>query len=177
MQKEVKIPEGVEVDLRGFEVKVKGKLGEMKRNFKSPIFSKSVKIESGDGKIIVSTDDPRRRVKSEVGCIAAHIANMMKGVTKAWEYKLKIAFVHFPMTVKVVGNEVHITNFLGEKFARKAKILDGVKVEIKGEEIIITSPDLEKAGQTAANIEQATRISARDRRVFQDGCFLTERPS
>lgn len=176
MQKEVKIPQGTEVHVNGFEVKVKGKLGEVKRDFKSPLYVRSVKIEKKDDKIIVSTERPKRKIKSEVGCIASHITNMIKGVTKLWEYRLKIAFVHFPMTVKVVGNEIHISNFLGEKFARKANILDGVKVEIKGEDITVTSTDLEKAGQTAANIEVATKISSRDRRVFQDGCFLTKKP-
>ena len=35
--------------------------------------------------------------------------------------------------------------------------------------------DKEEVGQTALNIEQATRIKGKDPRVFQDGCYLFER--
>jgi len=49
-------------------------------------------------------------------------------------------------------------------------------VEIKGNQITISSNNVERAGQTAANIEKATKISKKDRRVFQDGCFITEKP-
>ena len=48
-------------------------------------------------------------------------------------------------------------------------------MEIKGDKVTVTGTDVEKAGQTAANIEQSTRISSRDRRVFQDGIFLVRR--
>jgi large subunit ribosomal protein L6 len=48
-------------------------------------------------------------------------------------------------------------------------------VAIKGDELIVTGINKEHVGQTAANIEQATRIKGRDPRVFQDGIYLTEK--
>ncbi|MFQ6010164.1 MAG: 50S ribosomal protein L6 [Candidatus Aenigmatarchaeota archaeon] len=175
MEKTVKIAEGTEVAVKGLKVNVKGERGELEKDFSSPIFSKLITIEKVDDKVVVKSKSDKRKVKAEVGCIAAHIRNMIKGVKDGWKYKLKIVYVHFPMTVKVSGDEVHITNFLGEKFPRKARILEGTKVEIKGDEITVTGTDIEKAGQTATNIEQATKVPARDRRVFQDGCFLVGR--
>ena len=48
-----------------------------------------------------------------------------------------------------------------------------VKVEVKNKvDVIVTGADIEKVGQTAANIERACRIRKRDRRVFQDGIYI-----
>jgi large subunit ribosomal protein L6 len=41
--------------------------------------------------------------------------------------------------------------------------------------VVLTGIDKEKVGNTAANIEHATRIRKRDPRVFQDGIYITER--
>ena len=79
------------------------------------------------------------------------------------------------MTLKVEKNYLIINNFLGEKTPRHAKILPEVSVDIKGPKVIVSSRNKESAGQTVANIEKATIVRKRDRRVFQDGIFLVER--
>ena len=66
------------------------------------------------------------------------------------------------------GNIFEIKNFFGERKPRIAKILAEVKVTIHGDIIEVTGTDLEKVSQTSANIEQATRITNRDKRVFMD---------
>lgn len=168
----IEIPKGVDVSMDGFKVGVNGKLGKVEKDFESPLFRNEVKIKKDGSKITVSCDSTKRKIKSMAGTIESHINNMINGVTKGYTYKLKIVFMHFPMTVKVAGREVHVQNFLGEKSSRSAKILGNVKVVIKDDEITVTGYNKEDVGQTAANIERATKISARDRRVFQDGIFL-----
>ncbi len=171
ISEEVEIPEGVEVTVEGNTVKVKGPKGELQRELKYP----GVKILLEDGKVAVFKEFPRKKDIAIARTFKAHIANMIKGVTEGFTYKLKVLYSHFPMTVKVQGNEVVIENFLGEKNPRRARILPGVTVKVMGQEIIVEGIDREAVGQTAANIEQATRITKWDRRVFQDGIYIVEK--
>ncbi|MFB6222660.1 MAG: 50S ribosomal protein L6, partial [Haloarcula sp.] len=83
----------------------------------------------------------------------------------------------FPMQVDVEGDEVVIENFLGEKAPRRTTIHGDTDVEIDGEELTVNGPDIEAVGQTAADIEQLTRINDKDVRVFQDGVYITQKPN
>jgi large subunit ribosomal protein L6 len=81
------------------------------------------------------------------------------------------------MQVTVEDGEVVIENFLGEKAPRRTEIRGDTEVEIDGEEITLRGPDKEDVGQTAAAIEQLTRVTDKDTRVFQDGVYITAKPS
>ena len=172
MQKTVLIPEEVKLDLEKFKISVEGPLGKLDRDFHSPLFAKKIKIEKADKRILIKCEFDKRKIKSQVGTIAAHINNMIKGVMKGWEYRLKIVYLHFPMTVKVEGDKITVNNFLGGKANRYGKIIGDTKVEIKGDEITVTGINKEDVGQTTLNIENSTRVRSRDRRVFQDGIFM-----
>ncbi|MBY9017107.1 MAG: 50S ribosomal protein L6, partial [Candidatus Lokiarchaeota archaeon] len=67
---------------------------------------------------------------------------------------------------------IHVVNFLGERAPRVTKYLKNVEVKVDGEDVILTGPDKETLGQTAANIKKACRIRKKDPRVFQDGVYL-----
>ena len=99
---------------------------------------------------------------------------MVKGVTKGYTFKLKIVFSHFPLTVKLVSDYLTIANFTGERNPRKVKIIGNTKVMIKGEDIIVQGINLEHVSQTAANIQNATKIRNKDPRVFLDGIYVFE---
>jgi large subunit ribosomal protein L6 len=172
LEKKLKIPEGTKVEIDGTKVKVKGKEGEIEKEFRI----KNMKIEKKENEIIISGKNATKREKKMMNTIAAHIKNMIEGADKKFEYKLKICYSHFPMTIEMKGDEAMIKNFLGERIARKAKIMEGVNVNVNREIIEISSANKEAAGQTAANFEKATWIRLRDRRVFQDGIFITEKP-
>ena len=100
---------------------------------------------------------------------------MITGVTKGYQYKLKIVFSHFPISVKVQGKEILIENFTGERRERRIKILGDAKIKIEPDDIIVEGVNLEDVSQTAANIEQATRVRGKDPRVFLDGLYVYER--
>jgi large subunit ribosomal protein L6 len=169
---EVEVPQEVRVTVNGLRVTVEGPKGKLERDFSH---AKGVSIRQNENRVVVEVFNADRRKKALVGTIAAHIRNMITGVTKGYRYKLKIFFSHFPISVEVKGNQVIIKNFLGEKAPRRANILEGVSVKVVDRDIIVEGIDIEKVGQTAANIELATKIGEFDRRVFMDGIYIYER--
>lgn len=168
----LKVPKGTEVIVADGTVVVKGKRGEVSSKIAYP---RITVVKEGES-IVVKASSMVRKYKRMVYTYASHIKNMIEGANEGYVYKLKICAGHFPMTVKADGKFLVISNFLGEKTPRKALILDNVKVSVSGDVITVESADLNNAGQTAANIETATKIKNRDRRVFQDGIYLIEKP-
>lgn len=102
---------------------------------------------------------------------------MIKGINAGFTYKMKVVHAHFPVTLKVVDKErkLLIENFTGEKTPRVAWIVGETKVKASGDEIVVQGINLEDVSQTAANIEQSTRIKDKDQRVFLDGIYVFEK--
>lgn len=171
IDREVEIPEKVDLQLKGRVLKVKGPKGEITRKFTHP----RVEMKLKDGKLIVHSDKPKRAELGLSGTWAAHVKNMINGVVDGYKYQMRIIFSHFPIKTSVKGSELVIENFLGERFPRRAKILEGVTVKISGDMINLEGINKEMVGQTAANIEKATIVRNYDTRVFQDGIYLVNR--
>ncbi len=164
----INLPEDVEASLNS-ELVIKGPKGEVKRSF-------PCKVAVEDKEITISAKNATKNQKKLIKTSVAHINNMVKGVREGYTYKLQVCSVHFPMTVKVEGNLVVIKNFLGESKERKTKILPNVEVKVQGEIVTVYSIDKEAAGQTAAGMEAITKVRKKDRRVFQDGIWMIEKP-
>ena len=172
LREELEIPEGVEVTLDGnHHITVKGSKGKITKDFSHT----PIKLRQEGKTIFVEANWPRKKEAALVGTVSSHIKNMIKGVTKGYTYKLKIVFSHFPITVKVVGNQLTISNFTGERNPRKASIMGNTEVKIKGEDIIVQGINLEDVSQTAANIQNSTKIRNKDPRVFLDGIYVFEK--
>ncbi|MFH1522020.1 MAG: 50S ribosomal protein L6 [archaeon] len=172
LERVIEVPEGVEVVVSGNDFIVKGKGNEIARNFDLGKVGVVVK----DGKVILTAKGATRRESKMIGTVWAHLKNMIKGVGEEFVYELEVCNVHFPMNVKVDGDKVIIKSCLGETTKRVAKIFPNAKMDISGNKITVSSNDIEAAGQTAANLEKATRLTGRDRRIFQDGIFITKKP-
>ncbi len=170
ISKIIQVPDGVEVTIEGRNVTVKGVKGTLTRDFSYVPISLA-----GNGKTVrVWAEWPRKKEAALVGTIYSHIQNMIVGVEKGFSYKLKIVFSHFPISAKVQGKTVIIENFTGERRARKVKIIGDVKVNVQSEDILVEGINLEDVSQTAANIEQATKVKKKDPRVFLDGIYVYE---
>jgi large subunit ribosomal protein L6 len=171
LQRTLPIPEQVSVQVEGRTIRVKGPLGSLFEDLSHLPVSMSV----DQNQVLMETVWPRKREIGMLGTAAAHVRNMIKGVTQGYRYDLRTVYAHFPVTVKVdeKAKVLKIENFTGEKTPRYARILDGVKVLVKGEDISVEGVDLKAVSQTAANIQDSTRIKEKDLRVFLDGIYIS----
>lgn len=136
---------------------------------------KKINVKVEGNAIVFECEAGNKNQLKQIMSLVAHAKNMFFGVSEKYTYKLEACNVHFPMTLKIEGNRMVINNFLGEKTPRYASIIPGADVQIKGTIITVAANSKEIAGQTAANIEKATIVRKRDRRVFQDGIYITEK--
>jgi len=159
----------VKAEIEGIRIKLTGPKGSVERK----IMEKSIRISKQGNEIIITAAKPNRNSKRIMETTKAHIRNMIQGVKEGYEYKLKICSTHFPINVSISGKEFMIKNFMGEKSPRICKIGNDVNVKLEKDVITLTGIDKEKVGQAAADLEQTTRISNKDRRIFMDGIYIT----
>jgi len=167
----VELPDGVSAKYVDGSLTVTGPLGKVNQDFsKIP-----VDLEITGGGVSVVTHGARRKNRSILNTAKSLIHNAVAGVTKGYEYKLKVIYAHFPVNVKVQGKKVLVENFYGERSPRVAEIIGDTKAVVQGEDIILTGVSMQDVGQTAANLEQATKVKRKDQRVFLDGVYVYER--
>ncbi len=168
VERSLQIPEGVKLELGGRAVTVTGPKGTLSKD----LSHLPITMELSGGRLRIYEEWPRKREIAMVGTAAAHVRNMITGVTKGYAYGLKVVYAHFPITVKVQKGRLMIENFTGEKTPRSAPILPDVEVKVEGDTITVEGLDKERVSQTAANIQSATRIKEKDQRVFLDGIYV-----
>lgn len=168
VENSIAIPEDVTLAIDGCKITVTGEKGSVTKDFTHA----RLNMERLDDSVRVWAVNPRKKQASLVNTIVAHIKNMIKGATKGFTYRMKIVFVHFPMTLQIEGNQITIQNFTGERKPRDAKIVGDAKVSVEGEDVIVEGIDLEEVAQTAANIQTAVKIRKKDRRKFLDGIYV-----
>lgn len=173
IKEEIEIPSEVNVNIEDNMIIIKKDNNELKREL-NPL----IEIRVDGNKIILEAKKSTKREKRVCGTFAAHIRNILKGLNEKFKYRLQAVSVHFPMTLSIdkEKNELVIKNFLGEKTDRIIKLIKGVDVNINGDIIEIESANKELAGQCSANIEKGTKIRNKDRRIYQDGIYIIEKP-
>lgn len=173
--KSVEIPEGVSISIKARVVSVKGPRGTLTRDFRHQPVEMEVK-----GKKVFLTK--WTATKSEIAVLqtfAAHLENMIMGVTRGFRYKMRFVYAHFPINVGVEqqGKLVEIRNFLGEKRVRKVTMREDTKALLsKGvkDELVLEGNSIEAVSQTAADIHRSTKVLQKDLRMFLDGIYVSE---
>ncbi|KAJ1507744.1 60S ribosomal protein L9 [Coelomomyces lativittatus] len=149
---DVPIPAGVKVIVKSRTVVVEGPRGTLKKSF-NHVDCQILKI--GNKRVRVLVWHGARKHVACIRTVASHIANMIKGVTQGYLYKMRAVAAHFPINVNITqdGQAVEIRNFLGEKVVRRVSMLEGVKImhsESQKDELILTGNDIENVSQSGA---------------------------
>ncbi len=167
----IPIPDAVKVSESHKILNVEGPLGKTRKNFKRiPV---EIKVEGKN--VIVKSLGTRKKDYAIFKTAESLVNTLIKGVQTGYTYKMKIVYAHFPITVKVKDGYIHVENFQGERAARVSKIFGNTKVVPKGDDVLITGPVLTDVSQTAASLQQNTKVKNKDSRVFLDGVYLFEK--
>ena len=168
---EIEIPDDVKVSFKSRMLNVEGPLGKTYKNFKKI----PVDIEIGDSSVLLKAQGTRNANFAIMNTARSIIRNLFEGVIEGYTIKMKVVFSHFPINVKVEGSQVLIENFQGERAPRITKIWGKTKVVPKGDDVIITGHVLTDVTQTAAEIENKSKVKNKDHRVFLDGIYKFEK--
>jgi large subunit ribosomal protein L6 len=166
------IPEGASAETERFDLTVSGENGSVTRRLWYP----NVTVAVENGEVVIASDAEDAKTTATMGTFASHIENAFHGVSEGWTYEMEVFYSHFPMQVRAEDGDVVIQNFLGEKSPRRTPIRGDTAVAVDDERVTLSGPNKEDVGQTAADIEQLTRVSGKDSRVFQDGVYISEKP-
>lgn len=143
----IEIPGGVQVELKGSNVRVKGPKGEMQREFSSLI---GIEMENNQLNISRNSDKPEERALH--GTTRAVLANMIHGVSQGFEVILEVEGVGY--RAEMEGTKLAL--FVGYSHPIKIDPPEGVKFETdaKTRQIKVQGFDKELVGQVAANVRK-----------------------
>ena len=143
----VEIPAGVQVDIKGSFVKVKGSKGELQRQF-----SYLMEIAQEDGQVTVKRKSDHPTERALHGTTRALIANMVQGVTAGFEKVLEIQGVGYRAELK--GKNLILN--VGYSHAVEVEPVDGISFDAdsKTKQIKVMGIDKEIVGKVASEIRK-----------------------
>jgi large subunit ribosomal protein L6 len=140
----VSIPSGVELNLDGQSVSVKGPKGEL--SFSAHDL---VGMDQNDGVFTVSARNESQEAVALAGTTRALVNNMLQGVTNGFEKRLEIVGVGY--RAQAQGQKLNLT--LGFSHPVVYEAPEGVTVETPAQtEIVVKGADKQQVGQVAAEI-------------------------
>jgi len=146
----ISVPQGVEVQVKGNKVTVKGNKGELHRRF-----STDISIALKDGKLIVSRPSDSRVHRALHGLTRSLLANMVEGVSKGFERVLEISGVGYK--AQKVGDKLVFQ--VGYSHPVEFSLPPNISVTVEGaNRIHISGIDKETVGEVAARI-RAIRLA------------------
>ena len=139
----VDLPQGVTATIQPQAVTIKGAKGSL-----SLSLTRGVSVVEADKKLEISFAEPGLS-RTRAGATRAHLANMVRGVTRGYEKKLELVGVGF--RAQVQGKSLNLT--LGFSHPVSVAIPEGINIETPSQtEILVKGIDRQKVGQTAAEI-------------------------
>jgi len=140
----IAVPQGVEVTIKGNEVRVKGPKGELQRSLNPDM---SITLQDGD--LIVARPTDNRIHRSMHGLTRTLLANMVEGVSKGFEKTLEIVGAGY--RAQKSGENVVVR--VGLSHQVEVKPLAGVSLDVEGtNRIKVFGINKETVGEMAAEI-------------------------
>jgi large subunit ribosomal protein L6 len=138
----IKLPAGVDINISGSQLKVKGPKGNLEL-----VLHPGVSLAENDGEYLVKPDGDKNVAMA--GTFRALVNNMVIGVSEGFEKKLKLIGVGY--RVQLQGNKLNLA--LGFSHPVEYYAPEGIKIETPSQtEITISGCDKQKVGQVAAEI-------------------------
>jgi large subunit ribosomal protein L6 len=143
----VEIPKGVEVDIKGSHVRVKGPKGELSHTFPA-----DMKIALKEGQVEVTRPSDERTHRALHGMTRALINNMVVGVSTGFEKTMEINGVGYRAEMK--GKDLVLN--VGYSHPVVVEPPKGITFEVdaRTRQIKIMGYDKQQVGQVAANIRE-----------------------
>jgi large subunit ribosomal protein L6 len=140
----VPLPSGVEAQLSGEKIVIKGPLGSLAQSLTG-----EVAIAQESGALTFKVADESRHAKAMSGTLRALVANMVQGVSKGFEKKLSLVGVGYKAAAQ--GKTLNLS--LGFSHPVDYALPEGIKAETPTPtEIIIKGIDKQRVGQVAAEV-------------------------
>jgi large subunit ribosomal protein L6 len=140
----VTVPQGVQIDIAGDTIKVKGPKGEMEQKLQPEV---TVSVE--DGLIRINRNSDSKRARSFHGLYRQLVQNMVTGVSSGFQRTLLINGVGYRAEVK--GNTLMLN--LGFSTQIEYEVEEGLAVAVEGQnKITISGISKERVGQVSAEI-------------------------
>lgn len=140
-EKIIKLESGVNVEIQGNVVHVKGSKGELK--IEVPM---ALKVVQDNGMLTVSRSRDDKKTKSLHGLFRSLISNAVEGVQKQWEKKLEVVGTGF--NVKMEGQNLALKTGFSHPVVFKAR--PGVTFSVEGTNLItVSSVDKQLVGEVA----------------------------
>lgn len=140
----VTIPSGVDINIAGSLVTIKGGKGELSHDV-HPL----VKVEQEDGVLKTTVNNNSKTANALSGTTRALLQNLVTGVSEGFERKLEIVGVGY--RAAVAGKVLNLS--LGFSHPVEFAIPEGITIETPSQtEVVIKGVDKQQVGQVAANI-------------------------
>jgi large subunit ribosomal protein L6 len=142
----IPVPAGVEVDIKGSEVTVKGPKGTLSHTVVEPIA-----VTREDGNLRVTRPDDERRNRQLHGLTRTLVANMVTGVTDGYQKTLEIQGVGY--RVQARGSALEFS--LGFSHPVLVEAPEGIAFQVETPtRFHVQGIDKQKVGEVAANIRK-----------------------
>jgi large subunit ribosomal protein L6 len=139
----VELPQGVTATIAADAVTIKGAKGSL-----SLALTSGVSVVQTEKKLQIKYSEAEL-ARTRAGATRAHLANMVRGVTRGYEKKLELVGVGF--RAQVQGKNLNLT--LGFSHPVNVAIPEGINIETPSQtEIVVKGIDRQKVGQVAAEI-------------------------